>query len=134
MADKTSRKPHLVRLNYYTTYSIIMTVNEFTAPCDHPVTVEHINIRKIKTDSGTEFRSSYLCEACANANIELSITSSKHQEQNHAEERTWYSRQTIDAFMLVHTGLTPKCPCHTSIYAIEVLSGLPVKKLTKKAG
>jgi hypothetical protein len=43
----------------------------FTAPCNHPVTVEHINIRNIKTDAGTQFTLSNLSEACATTSKKL---------------------------------------------------------------
>jgi transposase InsO family protein len=47
-----------------------------------PVTVEHINIIKITTDAGSEFISNSFREACANANIEISIVVPNLQEQN----------------------------------------------------
>jgi hypothetical protein len=83
MVDKTSRKPHFVGINEYNSDSCIITVNEFTAPCNHPVTVDQISIKKITTDAGTQFTPCNFREACANATIELSIAASKHQEQHH---------------------------------------------------
>jgi hypothetical protein len=79
MVDKTSREPHLIGFNDYTSYSVFTTVNELTAPYNHPVTVEHINIRNIKTDAGTHFTSRNLREACANINIELFIAAPTRQ-------------------------------------------------------
>jgi hypothetical protein len=86
MVDRTSRKPHLVGLHDYTSDSAITAINECTAPSNHTVTVEHINIRKIETDAGTQFTSSNFHEACATAIIELSIAAPKKQEQNHTAE------------------------------------------------
>jgi hypothetical protein len=110
MVDKTSRKPQVCGLKDCTSESIIHSVNEFTAPCNHPVSVEHVNVnvRKIKNDTGTQFTSSNFSEACAAADIELSIAAPKHKEQNHNVERTWYSLQTIADAMLVHARLPPK--------------------------
>ena len=62
MVDKTSRKPQVCGLKDYTSDSVIHSVNEFTSPCNHPVSVEHINIRKVKTDAGSQFTSSNFLE------------------------------------------------------------------------
>jgi hypothetical protein len=135
MVDRTSRKPHLVGLHDYTSESGITAINEFTAPCNHPVAVEHINIRKIKTYDGTHlFNSSNLCEACATVGIQLSIAAPTHQEKNHTAERTWYSLQTIDDAMHVHARLPPKFTHHLIRYAINFFSVLPVNKFINKPG
>jgi hypothetical protein len=114
MVDRTSRKHHLIGLHDYPSNSVITSINEFTAPCNHTVTVEHINIRKIKTDAGTQFTSSNFREACATANIELSIAAPNQQEQ----ERTWYSLYTIADAMLFHTRIPPKFTYYSICYAI----------------
>jgi hypothetical protein len=71
VVDNASRKPPLIGRNIYTAESIITEVNEFTAPFNHPVNVEHINIRKIQTDAGTQFTFTIFREACSKARIEL---------------------------------------------------------------
>jgi hypothetical protein len=126
MVDKISIKPHIVGLGDYTSESVITIVNAFTAPCNHPVTIEHINIRMIKTVAGTHLSYSTFNEAIANANIELYIAAPNHEVQNHTTERTWYSLQTIADNMLAHARL--------KWYANDVCYVLPFNKLQNKEG
>jgi hypothetical protein len=79
MFDTTSRKPQLVGLNDCTSDSVIISVNELKAPYNHPLIVEHISMRKIKTDPGSQFTPCNFREAWTNANIELSIAPPNHQ-------------------------------------------------------
>jgi hypothetical protein len=83
MVENTSRKPNLLGIHDYNLYSVIAAINKFTTPCDHPVTVEHTNIRKIKTYAGSQVIFINFHQACATTNIELSIATPNHQEKNH---------------------------------------------------
>jgi hypothetical protein len=134
MVDNTSRNHHLVGLHDYTSDSVITAINEFTAPWNQPVTDEHINIIEVKTDAGYQLSSSNFREDFSTANIETSIAAPNHQYQNQKSEITWYSLHTIDDAMLVHVILPPKFPYNSILYAIEVFSVFPVKKLLNKAG
>jgi hypothetical protein len=63
MVKNTPRKPYPAGIDEYTSDAITTGVNELTAPCNHPVIVEQIKIRKIYTDARTQFTSSNFGEA-----------------------------------------------------------------------
>jgi hypothetical protein len=132
MVGNTLIKPQVCGLKDYKSYPVIHYLNESTAPCKHPVSVEHINTRKVKTDAGSQFTSNNFCEACAAVDIELSIAALKHQEHNQNAERTWYYLQNIVYAMLVHARLPPKFTCHAIRYACEFSLSFLSRTLPKR--
>jgi transposase InsO family protein len=89
-----------------------------------------MNIRKIKSGTGSQITSKTFREACSDTNIEVCIATPKYQEQNQTAEKTWNALHQISEAIPVHARLPTKLTYHVIKYAIEVMFVFHIQKLT----
>jgi hypothetical protein len=67
LVDRYSRYAHLKGLHDYSSESVITAINQYMSPSNHPITIEPIDIHKIKADDGSQFTSEEFQSACADS-------------------------------------------------------------------
>jgi transposase InsO family protein len=93
MVDSYSRFNKIYGLDDRTMESVIKAIRQYTADCVSVNEFGYIDIKKIRSDAGTQFTSMEFQELCRDECINLSLASPKKQAKNHFAECTW---QTVN--------------------------------------
>ena len=86
-------------------------------------------IKHIRSDAGSEFRSDTFQKWCGENNIKFDTAAPKHQEQNGMVERHWGTIVRMAKTLLLHARLSTKFLYYAIKYAQYIHDVIPVREL-----
>jgi transposase InsO family protein len=105
-----------------TTESVIKAIKKYQACNLSADTYGYTDIKRIRSDAGTQFTSEEFATYCTNNGIRLSLAAPKKQYQNHLAERTWQTISSMARTLLVHARLPDTFWFHAIVYVTYIFT------------
>jgi hypothetical protein len=133
IVDAYSRHSKIYGLTHKSSSDVIGALKKFQAGHSFLCELGHLEMEKIRADSGGEFDSSLFTENCIKEGIKLVLAAPKKQCQNHLAERTWQIITSIACSLLVRARLPETFWYQALCSATNIFNVLPVQGLKSQA-